>query len=126
MSEIQILKTHIINYAKTRETFASYRKSGYAKSFLEEHEPEILLHRAAKRHFNELGLKKLPAVKSLQTEYAELLAAKKEAYAQLHALRDEQRELLIHRANIEQILGIQKEQKDKEREQKEPAEMKRE
>ena len=126
MSEIQILKTHIINYAKTRKTFAEYRKSGYEKSFLEEHEPEILLHRAAKRHFNELGLKKLPAVKSLQTEYAELLAVKKEAYAQLHALRDEQRELLIHRANIEQILGIQKEQRDKEQEHKEPAEMKHE
>ncbi len=126
MSEVQVLKTHIINYAKTRETFAAYRKSGYAKSFLEEHEPEILLHRAAKRHFNELGLKKLPTVKNLQTEYAELLAAKKEAYAQLHALRDEQRELLIHRANIEQILGIQKEQRDKEQERKEPAEMKHE
>jgi len=126
MSEVQVLKTHIINYAKTRETFAEYRKSGYAKSFLEKHEPEILLHRAAKRYFNELGLKKLPTVKSLQTEYAELIAAKKEAYARLHALRDEQREILIHRANIEQILGIQKVPKDKEHERKEPAEMKHE
>ncbi len=124
MSEVQVLKTHIINYAKTRETFAAYFNSGYAKSFLEEHEPEILLHRAAKRCFNELGLKKLPTVKSLQTEYAELLAAKKEAYAQLHALRDDQQELLIHRANIEQILGIQKEQKEKEQERKKPAELK--
>ena len=120
MSEIQILKTHVINYARTREPFAAYKKSGYAKRFLEEHEPEILLHRAAKKHFNELGLKKLPTVKSLQTEYAELLASKKEAYAQLHTLREEQRELLIHRANIELILGIQKEYRHREQERKTP------
>lgn len=79
--------------------------AGNSKRFLETHEADIILHRAAKRAFNERGLKKLPTVKSLQAEYAALLAEKKEAYAELHTFRDEQRELVTHLANVRQILG---------------------
>ena len=48
MSEIAVLRTHIVNYAKTREVYVAYRKAGYSKKFREEHEKEILLHQAAK------------------------------------------------------------------------------
>ena len=34
LTEIAVLKTHIINYAKTREVYAAYRKTGYSKVFL--------------------------------------------------------------------------------------------
>ena len=46
----------------------AYRKAGYSKKFRQEHEKEILLHRAAKEAFNEPNVKKLPTVKKLQTE----------------------------------------------------------
>lgn len=105
MVEIAVLKTHIINYSKTREVYVAYRKSGYSKKFLAEHEGDIVLHKAAKKAFDELGLKKLPAVKGLQAEYAELLAQKKLAYADYRTARDEKRELLIHKANVEKVLG---------------------
>ena len=105
MAEIAVLKTHIINYSKTREVYAAYRKSGYSRKFLAEHEGDIVLHKAAKKAFDELGLKKLPTVKGLQAEYAELLTQKKSTYADYRAARDEKRELLIHKANVEQILG---------------------
>lgn len=105
MAEIAVLKTHIINYSKTRNIYTDYRKSGYSKKFLAEHEGDIILHKAAKKAFDELGLEKLPTVKSLQTEYSELLAQKKAAYAEYRTARDEKRELLIHKANVEQILG---------------------
>ena len=29
MAEIAVLRTHIINYAKTRDTYVAYRKAGY-------------------------------------------------------------------------------------------------
>ena len=77
MAEIAVLRTHIINYAKTREVYAAYRKAGYSKKFLAEHEADILLHKAAKQAFDDLGIKKLPTVKSLQAEYAQLLEGKK-------------------------------------------------
>ena len=48
MAEIAVLRTHIINYAKTRDTYEAYRKAGYSKRFLQEHEEEILLHQRPK------------------------------------------------------------------------------
>ena len=55
MAEIAVLRTHIVNYAKTREVYVAYRKAGYSKKFREEHEEEILLHQAAKNAFDEMG-----------------------------------------------------------------------
>ena len=66
MAEIAVLRTHILNYVKTRDTYAAYRKAGYSKKFLAAHESDILLHKAAKKHFDELGLKQLPTIKRLQ------------------------------------------------------------
>ena len=102
----QSLKTHIINYVKTKEAWDGYRKSGYSKKYLAEHEGEIILHRASKKAFDDLGLKKLPTVKSLNAEFATLLTEKKAAYADYHAAQSEMRELMTHKANVEYILGI--------------------
>ena len=111
MAEIAALKTHIINYSKTRDVYATYRKAGYSKKYLAEHESEIILHKAAKKAFDTLGLKKLPTVKSLNIEYAELLSTKKAAYGEYYAARDERKELLVHRANVDRILKNEKEKK---------------
>jgi len=116
MAEIAVLKTHIINYSKTRDIYAEYRKAGYSKKYLAEHEGDILLHKAAKKAFDELGLKKLPTVKGLQAEYMELLTKKKAAYAEYRTARDEMKELLIHKANVEQILGKEPENEEKKNE----------
>ena len=115
MAEIAVLKTHIINYAKTRDVYAGYRKAGYSKKFLAEHEGDILLHKAAKNAFDELGVKKLPTVKSLQEEYAKLLAEKKAAYAEYRRSRDVMRELLLHKQNVDRMLG--KDERSEERKQ---------
>ena len=105
MSEVEALKKQVINYLRTRETFRAYKASGYSKRYLAEHEQEILLHRAAKKAFNDLGLKKLPTVKALQAEYASLLAEKRAAYPAYREARAEMKKLLTYRANAEAILG---------------------
>ena len=105
MAEIAVLRTHIVNYAKSRDVYVAYRKAGYSRKYRAEHEADILLHQAAKAAFDELGVKKLPTIKSLQEEYAKLLAEKKAAYTEYRAARDEMRELLIHKQNIDRILG---------------------
>ena len=76
MGEIAVLRAHIVNYAKTRDAYAAYRKAGYSKKFLEAHREEIELHKAAKAAFDEADLKKLPKVKDLNVEYFELLYPK--------------------------------------------------
>lgn len=106
MAEIAVLRTHIINYAKTRDTYVAYRKAGYSKKFREEHEEEILLHQAAKEAFNELNVKKLPTVKALQAEYATLLADKKKAYGEYRQARSEMRELLTVKNNVDRVLSM--------------------
>ena len=105
MAEIKVLQQHIINYAKTRDTYVAYRKAGYSKKFLSEHESEIILHKAAKQFFDEHGLKKLPTVKSLQAEYAQLLSEKKAMYADYQKAREDMRALQTAKANVDRILG---------------------
>ena len=120
MAEIAVLREHIANYAKTRDTYVAYRKAGYSKKFLAEHESEITIHKAAKNYFDGLGFKKLPTIKALNTEYAELLAEKKAAYADYRKAREEMKELLTAKANIDRILELDKEQEEaNERREKE-------
>jgi len=114
MAEIAVMKTHITNYAKTRDVYVAYRKAGYSKIFMAEHEGEILLHQAAKKFFDESGLKKLPTVKSLQAEYATLLSEKKAAYADYRKARDEMKELLTVKANVDRIMGYDQQEKKKD------------
>ena len=122
MAEIAVLRTQILGYVKTRDTYVAYRKAGYSKKFKAEHEADILLHQAAKKHFDSLGLNKLPTVKALNAEYAKLLAEEKAAYADYRQAREEMRELLTARANIDRILGkenqTQNAQKDHPTEQR--------
>ncbi len=57
MAEIAVLKTHIVNYAKTHPVYDAYRKAGYSKKFLDTHREESTLHKVAKAAFDETGLK---------------------------------------------------------------------
>ena len=82
-----------------------------------EHESDILLHKAAKKSFDEWNLKKLPTVKSLNAEYTDLVKQKKALYAEYSSVRSEMRELLIHKSNVEKILGIDETEAKKQTEQ---------
>ena len=106
MDEISVLRGHILTYIKTRDVYAAYRKAGYSKKFYAEHESDILRHKAAKKAFDELGLQKLPTIKRLQDEYARLLEEKKKALPEYRKARDEMRELLTVKANVENILRL--------------------
>ena len=114
LAEIAVLRTQIINYSKTRAVYADYRKSGYSKKFLEEHESDIIIHKAAKKAFDEWCVAKLPSVSSLNEEYARLLSEKKALYTEYYSTQNEMRDILVHKANIEFILSGQTEKNDKE------------
>ena len=105
MKEISVLEKHIINYAKTRETYAEYRKAGYSKAFRTEHEYEIRLCQEAKEYFGSLGLEKLPTMKMLKAEYAELLEKKNALYPEYKKAREQAKELLSAKANLELFFG---------------------
>ena len=113
LTEIAVLKTHIINYAKTRPVYDAYRKSGYSKKFLEAHREEITLHKAAKAAFDEAGLQKLPKVKELDAEFAELLTKKKAAYPDYRKVRNEMQELVRAQKNVERFFVEEKDTTEK-------------
>ena len=114
MAEIAVLKTHIVNYAKTHPVYEAYRKAGYSKKFLDTHREEITLHKAAKAAFDETGLKKLPKVKALNAEYSDLLTQKKAAYPDYRKAREEMQELVKAQKNIELFFAKEKDAQEKQ------------
>mgnify|MGYP006887219913 CR=1 FL=1 len=98
------IKPAVKHKDKTRDVYTTYRKAGYSKKYYDAHERDIIIHKAAKKAFDELALKKLPTVKSLQAEYSDLLVQKKFNYAELSKARDEAKQLQIYKANAEMLL----------------------
>ena len=70
---------------------------------------EKIRNQAAKNAFDDIGVKKLPKVKELQAEYARLLEEKKKTYAEYRRSREEMRELLAAKANVDRLLNIETE-----------------
>ena len=115
LGEIAVLRTHIINYAKTREVYVAYRKSGYSKKFYETHREEITIHKAAKDAFSNLPDKKIPKVKELNAEYAEVLAKKKAAYTEYRQAKKEMQDYVTAKHNVEVFLRMQENEKEQKR-----------
>ena len=107
-----VLQRHIQNYIKTRQTYIEYQNSHYDPKFKEVHEQEILLHMAARKHFDELGTSTLPTTKSLKAEYAELLTQKKAAYAVYRKKKNERDQLQTALANVKAIIPEKASEKD--------------
>lgn len=110
------LKKQIINYVKTKDVYAAYRRSGYSKKFLEEHRQEITLHQAAKEAFNRLDSRKLPKVKELSEEYGQILSEKRKLYEEYHTARKEMMDYQIAKRDIDEFLKLDQEQKKQEKE----------
>jgi hypothetical protein len=106
MSEITELQKYIGQYGKTRDIYAAYKKSGWSSKFYDEHTADIILHRAAKKYFDGLGVKKLPSINQLKQEWAALAAEKKKLYSGYHELKETSRSLTLAKGNADRILGI--------------------
>lgn len=115
--EIAALKKHIINYSKTRETYAEYRKSGYSKKFFEEHREAITLHKAAKEAFSQIE-GKIPTIRDLNREYEQILAEKKKTYVEYRAARDEMKDIQTAKYNVDRFLKLEEEENQRENQKK--------
>lgn len=121
MQEISELQKHIGAYGKTREIYTQYRRLPPKKQaqFYAEHTSEIISCEAAKRHFDSLGLKKLPSIQSLKQEYAALLAENKKLYPEQKKAKAEMMELLTVKHNAARLLGLTEDDKRREQRQEE-------
>lgn len=106
MAEIAQLQKHIGTYGKTRDTYVRYKASKFSQDFYDTHAGDIILHKAAKKYFDELGLKKLPPMNQLKQEYATLSAEKNALYRDYKKFSAQRKELLTAKDNCERLLGI--------------------
>ena len=116
--QIAALKTHIINYSKTKDVYVAYRKSGYSKKFFEEHREALTLHKAAKDAFSKLD-GKIPKIKELNAEYERILSEKKATYAEYRQAQKEMKEMQTAKYNVDQFLRAdehERKEKQKKRE----------
>ena len=116
--QIAALKTHIINYSKTKDVYVAYRKSGYSKKFFEEHREALTLHKAAKDAFSKLD-GKIPKIKELNAEYERILSEKKATYAEYRQAQKEMKEMQTAKYNVDQFLRVdehERKEKQKKRE----------
>ena len=105
MKEIQELQKHIGAYRKTRDVYVQYREAKNRRAFYAEHKATIDKHRAAKKHFNSLGLKKLPTMDSLKREYAALAAERKKLWGGVKPAREEMIRWKMVKQNADTILA---------------------
>lgn len=110
LAELSALRSHIINYSKTRDIYAAYRSVKDKKSYLAVHKDEITLHESARQAFDKLGGKKIPKVAEIQTEFSSLLAEKKELYQEYRKARKDMVDLGTAKQNIERILSIREQE----------------
>ena len=114
LTEITDLKKHIINYSKTKQIYVDYRESGYSKKFYEAHREEITLHKAAKDAFSKIK-GKIPTIKELNAEYAQVLAEKKKTYSEYRQARQEMKDYQTAKYNIDRFLQIEEQEKQAEK-----------
>lgn len=111
------LKGATVNYAKTRPVFEAYKAARYSRKYLAEHEAEIEIYRAARATMSTiLDGAKLPKMDRLKEEGRRLAAEKKALYAEYREARREMREVTTAKANINYLLGLTGQEKNKEQE----------
>jgi hypothetical protein len=109
MREIMTLKTHILNYRKTKDTYAAFRQSGYSQDFLEAHREEITLHKAAKEAFDALETDRIPSIHELNEEHAEISARKKSVYKEYRKAKEEMQIYLTAERNVKDFYEMTEE-----------------
>ena len=108
LAEIAVLRTHISNYAKTKDVYQQYKQLGFSHKYFEAHREEITLHKAAKDAFKKL--EKIPKMKDLNVEYGELLARKKKLFADYRDAKELMKTYQTAKYNIERLLNITEEE----------------
>ena len=107
----------VVQYAKTRPVFDRYKAARYSNKYLSEHGPELADYRAAKAALNDLlDGEKLPKIDALKEKRRKLAVRKKALYTEYRSAQQEMRETVAVKANIDHLLGLADQRKNKEQE----------
>jgi len=102
---IKELEYEIGNYGKTRSVYDAYIRSGRDKAFYEANVSDILLHKAAKKYFDEHSMKgKLPSINSLKAEWGELEKERRPLSSGYKTAKKKYTDLGVAKSNADVIL----------------------
>lgn len=104
IQENAITQKQIQKYAQTRKVYDGYIRAGYSKKYLEEHEKDILIHKAAKKFFDDKGMDIIPKMQKLKEEHIALVKKRTAINSQYRKAKAKKEELSIVKANIDAIL----------------------
>lgn len=99
------LKKHIINYAKTKEIYTTYKESGYSTKYYTENATNILIHQSVKQAFGLLSKEQIPTIKTLQNKYQECLSKKNSLVADYKSAKSTMKQSVIIKNNVDLIVG---------------------
>ena len=111
------LMATVVDYAKLRSVFESYKATKYSRKYLAEHSAELSNFRAAQAAMREiLNGEKLPPMEELKEKRRKLAAEKKRLYAEYRQAQSDMREAVAVKANIDHLLGNTADVRNKEQE----------
>lgn len=108
MADIAELKKHIVNYSKTKEIYAAYRKSGYSTKFYESNAGDILLYQSARRAYDSVSAERKPTLKGLQDDYSKCIKVKQKIAKDYYQSRIKMKQSVVAKSNIDKILNSNK------------------
>ena len=106
LGEMALLIKQISTYKQTRPVALEYHRAKDKAAFRREHESQLILYEAAAKALKEAGVKKLPNLYALKTEYKKLDGERERLSEQYNEVKKELKEYGIIKQNVDSILRV--------------------
>lgn len=106
LREVQPLIKNISNYQRLKPVYDAYQKAKDKQSFKVKHESELVIFEAARSTLLAMqGDEKLPSLKALQAEQAQLFEEQERLYAERNRLKKEAKQIETIKSNVDTFLA---------------------
>ena len=106
LREVQPLIKNISNYQRLKPVYDAFQKAKDKPGFKAKHEAEIVIFEAARSTLLAMqGDEKLPNLKTLQAEQAQLFEEQKRLYAERNRLKKEAKQIETIKSNVDTFLS---------------------
>ena len=106
LGDMALLIKHISTYKQLRPVALELRQAKDKAAFRREHERQLILYEAAAKALKEAGVKKLPNLYALKTEYKKLDGERERLSEQYNEVKKELKEYGIIKQNVDGILWV--------------------
>ena len=106
LREVQPLIKNISNYQRLKPVYDAFRKAKDKPGFKARHEAELVIFEAARSTLLAMqGDEKLPSLKALQAEQAQLFEEQKRLYAERNRVKKEAKQIETIKSNVDTFLA---------------------